>query len=313
MAHKVVVALLSDKQEFQLMQAAEAREAAARAGLEVDVHFADNNAVLQIHQLFKYVHAPEAERPAAIICETVTGEGLERVARNATKAGISWVLINRSVPYLDQLRAEHRDLVISNVTADQAGIGQIHARQLKALLPRGGSVLYFQGPADTSAATERLAGIQAALAGSGIELKVLNGDWTEESAGKALSTWLRLKTSEGFTASAIVGQNDSMALGARKALRLLRPEWLSLPFIGNDGLPEGGRKAVDTGELTATVITPIPAAAAVSLVARALAGERTPGELRLSARSYPPEQELAKKAALPGAGVTGQDQARRIR
>ena len=73
MAHKVVVALLSDKQEFQLMQAAEAREAAARAGLEVDVHFADNNAVLQIHQLFKYVHAPEAERPAAIICETVTG------------------------------------------------------------------------------------------------------------------------------------------------------------------------------------------------------------------------------------------------
>ena len=60
--------------------------------------FADNNAVQQIHQLFRHVHAPEGERPAAIVVETVTGEGLERVARNAVAAGIGWVLLNRQVP-----------------------------------------------------------------------------------------------------------------------------------------------------------------------------------------------------------------------
>jgi len=74
------------------MQAADAKLAAERAGLELEVLYADNNAILQIQQLFHHVHAPEAERPAAIIVETVVGEGLERVARNAARAGICWVL-----------------------------------------------------------------------------------------------------------------------------------------------------------------------------------------------------------------------------
>src|SRR5512141_1294884 len=109
----VVVALLSDQQEFQVMQAGDARAAAALAGLGVEVLFADNNAVQQIQQLYKHVHAPEPERPAAIVVETVTGEGVERVARNAVKAGIGWVLINRAGTYLEALRQERPDLPIA--------------------------------------------------------------------------------------------------------------------------------------------------------------------------------------------------------
>ena len=222
MGAKVVVGLLSDKQEFQVMQAAAAREAAASTGLEVEVLFADNNAVLQIHQLFRHVHAPDGERPAAIVVETVTGEGLERVARNAVRAGIGWVLVNRSVGYLEALREERKDLPIASVTVDQEEAGRIQGRQLRALAPKGGAVILLQGPPDTWAAIGRLRGAEAVVKDAGIELKVLNGDWTEESAEKALSAWLRLKTSEGLRPVAIAAQNDAMAVGARRAVPAVR-------------------------------------------------------------------------------------------
>lgn len=295
-SRRVVVGLLSDQQEFQLMQAADARAAAARTGLEAEVLFADNNAVLQIQQLFRFVHAPEAERPAAIVVETVTGEGLERVARNAVKAGIGWVLLNRAVTYLEALRREAPALALANVTLDQDEIGRIQGRQLRVLLPKGGAVLYLQGPADTSAARGRLQGAQEALKGTAIELRVLNGDWTEESGEKAVATWLRLKTSEGFRPGVVCSQNDAMAMGARRAIRAHRREWSQLAVTGCDGLPEGGQKLVRTGELTATVVTPTTAGPAVSLVARVLEGERPPAELLLSAHSLPSESELARRA-----------------
>jgi len=59
---------------------------------------AEGNAVVQIHQLSACVHAPGERRPAAIVVETVVGEGLERVARNAVKAGIGWAPSTRGRP-----------------------------------------------------------------------------------------------------------------------------------------------------------------------------------------------------------------------
>jgi hypothetical protein len=93
MKRQVVVSLLTSKQDFQLMQAEAACEAAGSAGLGVEVIFAENDAVTQIQQLFKLVAAPEAECPLAIVVETVAGESFERVARNAVRAGIGWALM----------------------------------------------------------------------------------------------------------------------------------------------------------------------------------------------------------------------------
>lgn len=289
---RVVASFLSEDQEFQVMQAADAKLAAVRAGLDLEVLYAENNAVLQIQQLYRYVHAPEGERPAVIIVETVVGEGLERVARNAARAGIGWVLLNRTVGYLESLRQEWPRLPISTVGTDQLEVGRIQGRQVRALLPKGGSMLYLQGPADTSAAQERQAGMQEAIAGMKLEIKALYAEWTEESAEKAVVAWLRLKTSESFHPGLVSAQNDAMALGARKALLAQRQEWSRLPFTGCDGLPEGGQRLVDTRLLAATVVVPSNAGPAVELVARFLNGEPAPPQLVLKPRSYPPEARL---------------------
>jgi ABC-type sugar transport system substrate-binding protein len=305
-AKRIVLSLLTEAQEFQLLQAAAGREAAARAGFELEVLFADNNAVLQIHQLFAHIHAPEDRRPAAIIVETVSGDGLDRVARNAVNANIGWVLINRGVAHIEKLRAEKHDVPIATVSVDNLEAGRIQGRQLRALLPGGGRALYLQGPAAAATAADRLQGAQEVTVPAGIELRILNGDWTEESAEKAVAGWLRLKTSEGFRPGVVCCQNDSMAVGARRALRRLRREWDDLLFTGCDGLPDGGQKLVRSGELAATIVTPPPAGEAVAIVARALGGTPAPAELRLAPRSFPSEQtlsehvrSLAKAAAQP--------------
>ena len=289
---RVVVALLNADQEFQQAQAKDAREAAARLSLDVEVAFAEGHAVVQIQQLFKHVHAPEGERPAAIVVEAVTAEGLERVARNAVKEGIGWILVNARVAYVDELREKYPALPIAMLGTDHVEVGRMQARQCRALLPGGGNVLCIQGPADSSVTQGRFAGLTEAL-GPGFDVRGLNGDWTEASGAKAIAGWLRLKTAEAFRPDIVVCQNDSMAAGARKALRGQRPDWGSLPFLGVDGVPEGGLKMVADGVLAATVVTPSNTGPALEIVSRWLRRkELPPPEVRLPPRSHPPEAQI---------------------
>jgi ribose transport system substrate-binding protein len=289
MVAKVALGLLTDKQDFQLVEAAAAREAAEQAGLAIEIAFAGNNAVVQIQQLFRWIHAPESERPLAIVVKSVTGEGLVRVARNAVEAGIGWILLGSGVAYIEALRRQRPDLPIGTVAVDHEEIGRIQGRQLGKVVPRGGSVLYVQGPSDTSAARLRLHAVQQAAEQGGFELKVLEGHWTEQSAERAVSAWLRLSTSESLNPAAIAAQNDAMVLGARSALRKIRPEWARLPLFGCDGLPAGGQALVARGELAGTIIAPPAAGVAVTLVARMRAGERPALDQTLTPRAHPSE------------------------
>jgi ribose transport system substrate-binding protein len=290
MNRKVVVSLITEDQEFQRMQGGDASRAAANLGIDVEVMFAENNAVLQIQQLFRFVHVPEPERPLAIVTETVVGEGLERVARNAVKAGIAWVLVNRRVPYLDDLRRERPDLATFMVSTDQQQIGRIQARQFQSLLPKGGSLLYVQGPPDTSVAQERLRGAQEGLRGSDIQMKIINGDWTEQSAEKAATSWLMLQSTEGFQLEVVASQNDSMAVGARRAIHTVRGGVSGVRFAGCDGLVDGGRRLVDDGTLAATIVTPSNTGPAIEhLAAWVRTGKVPPREVLLEPHSYPDE------------------------
>jgi ABC-type sugar transport system substrate-binding protein len=129
MSARIVVALLDERQDYSQLQAAESRAMAAKAGVSIDVVYAENNALVQIQQLYSRIHAPEGERPEAIVVQSVTGEGLERVARNAARSEIGWILLNRRVDYVDELRAAHPNLPIARVSLDQVEVGRIQGRQ----------------------------------------------------------------------------------------------------------------------------------------------------------------------------------------
>src|SRR4030095_5591240 len=116
MDERVVVSLTSSEQEYQALQGEDALAAGRRLAANVEVLYAEDNAVVQIHQLFRFVHAPEPERPLALVLHTRAPDGLERVARNAARAGIGWLLLNRTAPYLEALRREAPPLDARPVT-----------------------------------------------------------------------------------------------------------------------------------------------------------------------------------------------------
>jgi ABC-type sugar transport system substrate-binding protein len=303
MAAELVVSLHGQDNEFQLLQAADAELAAKRARLGVQVVFAENNAMLQLQQLLRLVGAPPGERPKAIVVEPVTGDGasLEKVARKAVACGIGWVLLNSTADYVEELRSQRPELAVLTVGSDQVEIGRIQGRQCRILLPRGGRLLYIEGPRTASAARERLQGLGQALAESGIGMISLDGYWTEESAAQAVRGWLRLKSSQEARVDLVGAQDDSMARGARLALDELPPaeraRWQGTPLLGIDGVPDVGQKLVDTGVLTATVVMPSNSGPAVDAVARWLAtGTRPPAHVSLAAHSYPDEAELKRRS-----------------
>ena len=296
MAARVVVSLLSSAQEFQLLQAADARAAGQRTGLDVELVFCENNAIQQIQQLYSFIHAPEDRRPAALVVEAVTSEGMERLARNALKAGIAWVGQQWKTEYLASLRAQYPKVPVVSVAADEDEIGTIQARQVRALLPQGGGLLVVQGPSESTTAAHRHEGLVSGLRSSGIDIRTaLRGDWSARSAESAVTSWLRLKSTEGLRIDAVVSQNDAMASGARAAIRASRSDWSALPFTGCDGLPEGGRRMVASGELAATLIKPTTTGPAVELIARTLRGQAPPSEVVLHAESHPPLETLVRR------------------
>lgn len=294
---RALVSLLTDQQEYQRLQAADATATAALQDLDVDVVFADNNGVVQIQQLFRAIHAAAGERPAAIIVETVTGEGLERVARAAVKAGVGWILLNRRVPYLAAL-AQGSRVPVSSVGTDQNEVGRIQGRQFRALLPKGGNVLYIQGPPDTSVAQERLEGMRSAIGGAHIGVTLGSGLWTEDSGAQAVTSFLRLKTWQTTPPDIVGCQNDSMAVGALRALQGAgESRFAHVPVTGCDGLQDGGKRLVDVKQLAATVITRSNTGPALELLASHLkTGRPMPLDVLLPPASYPDEARLGAAA-----------------
>src|SRR5882724_6932813 len=212
---RFLLSLTNDDNDYQIEQASSARGAALKLGVEVEIVNARNDGILQSQQLLNRIQSSTNPRPDAILFEPAGSTALPQVARAATAAGIGWVVLNRDVDYIGDLRRQFHVPVFA-ITSDHEEIGRIQGRQLSALVPAGGLVLYIQGPSESSAAKQRLFGaLEAKLETA--QLRVLKAQWTEASALKAVSSWLRLSTSRDNQIAAVCAQDDSMAMGARKA------------------------------------------------------------------------------------------------
>src|SRR5258708_14036278 len=139
-------------------QAAAEEDAATRLGMELQVLFAESDSILQSQQLLKIIQSNSDSHPDGIIFEPVGGTAMPQVARAAAAAGIGWVVLNREVDYVGELRRNYR-LPVFAMSSDHEEIGRIQGRQLTALLPAGGSVLLIQGPARSLAAKHRHTGM----------------------------------------------------------------------------------------------------------------------------------------------------------
>src|SRR6266849_2998163 len=293
---RFLVSLTTDDNDYQIEQAKSAEQMARKLGVDVQIVYADNDAITQSTQILKAIQAEENQRPDGVVFEPVGGTALPQVARAAASAGIGWAVLNRDASYIPELRGSS-SAPIFGVSSDHLEIGRIQGRQFAALLPHGGSIFYIQGPAENSAAKERTIGMQETKP-SNIHCTLLRGQWTEESAQRAVRSWLKLSTSQKAVIDLIGAQDDAMALGARKAFEELaneseRERWLKLPFTGCDGLPKTGQACVRTGLLAATVFVPPNAGQAIEMLFQAIRNDKKAPERALTVPvSIPSLQEL---------------------
>jgi ABC-type sugar transport system substrate-binding protein len=285
-----VVSLITQNSDYQREQADAAQQAARRLNVSLQVFYADNDAIKQSQQLFEVIQNPSSG-VTALILEPAGSTAFPRVARAAVMAGLGWVVMNRDDASIAELGRQSKHPIFA-VTADQEETGRILGRQIGVLLPGGGTVLCLQGPSSNPVSEQRLVAMNKTKP-SNITLKLLRSPhWTEAGGFQAVSSWLSLSTSHNADIAGVIGQSDLIALGAHRAFKELtaeraRDRWLSLPFLGVNGL-EVGQTAVRNGVLASTVVVPPSTVPAIELLASAYRdGVRPPGRTLVPPTSFP--------------------------
>jgi ribose transport system substrate-binding protein len=279
-------------------QTSAAQATADRLGVALEIVSAEMDAVGQGHVLVSMVQS-RTSRPDGIIVEPVTAAGLPRAAEAAAAAGIAWVVSNAHVDYIGALRRSSK-APIFQISQDHMEVGKIQGRQMGAILPAGGSVLYLRGPSMSWWASKRTEGMESTKP-KNVEvrsLKVLES--TADGAMKTVSGWMSLTRQRPEGTQLIVSQNADFIAGARKAFETStsgpeRTKWMAVPCAGV-GVVERSKPLVDQGSLCAAVVTSLTMDRAVELLARAMMdGSQPPEHTFVEAYSYPSIEALAKK------------------
>jgi ABC-type sugar transport system substrate-binding protein len=299
----VTLFLLNQKNDYQAEIQRGAARAAERQGLALEVHGADSRPDRQREQILSVVRNPARGGTLALLVHPVFDGVHDDLAREAARAGLGWVLLNREAEYVGDLRRAYPRLPIFTVGPDQAEIGRAQGRIIRALLPDGGKVLSITGPEGAASARLRRAGMEEVLQGSRVQIVRIPGDYTSGSGEQAVREWER--RAEGshavfrsFMPDVVVAQNDAMGEGARRALadvaqRRRWPKLAQAPVVGCDGTAELGQRLVLERTMTATVIVPGTAAMAIDIIGEHEQKGRAPEDrVVLPVSVFPPVESL---------------------
>ena len=158
---------------------------------------------------------------------------------------------DKGIPVIIFERKTNSQKFTAFMSADNYEMGRVMGEYIATKLQGKGNVMEIMGLKGSSPAIERHKGFTDALDDyPGIHLvATLQGDWTEESAVKAVNDYQGDLAHIDF----VFGQNDRMAMGARKVL-----DSPSIKYCGIDGLPgkDGGIRLVRDSILDATYIYP---------------------------------------------------------
>lgn len=191
-------------------------------------------------------------------------------------------VFDKGIPVIVVDRKTNSEKYTSFIGADNFEMGRLMGEYIATQLKGKGRVLEIMGLKDSSPAIERHNGFAKAISNyPDITLVAsLQGDWTEESAVKAIKAYKGNLSNIDF----VFGQNDRMAVGARKALSAL-PTPHSTKYCGIDGLPgEGnGLACVRDSILEASYIYPTHGDEVLQLAMNILEGKPYDKDNRLMA------------------------------
>ena len=189
---------------------------------------------------------------------------------------------DKGIPVIVFERKTNSQKYTAFISADNYEMGRQMGEYIASQLQGRGRVMEVMGLKGSSPAIERHNGFADALKNyPDISLvATLQGDWTEESAVKAVCSY----KGDLSTIDYVFGQNDRMAMGARRALSEMPGLHGRLPeFCGIDGLPgeDGGIRLVRDSVLDASYIYPTHGDRLLQLAVDILDGKPYNKETRL--------------------------------
>jgi inositol transport system substrate-binding protein len=210
---------------------------AAELGVEVTVYDGGQDAAKQASQ----VETAITQGISGIVIEPASVDGLVPAIEAATKAGIPVVVVNQAI---SKPEAASSFVGVSNV---DGGIMEMKAA-MEAIGGKG-NVAFLYGPMGSDAQIGRTEGYNQVLKDYP-DVKVAfegSGNWKTDEALKLVENWLQA----GVELSAIIANNDGMAMGALKAVEDAQLQDKVLIY-GLDATPDA-LAAVKDGRLAATV------------------------------------------------------------
>jgi simple sugar transport system substrate-binding protein len=185
-------------------------EAAARG---IDLKFSD--AQQKQENQIKAIRAFIAQKVDAIILAPVVETGWEPVLKEAQRAGIPVVLVDRGVTVSDDA------LFATLIASDFVEEGRMAARWLAEKTGGRGNVVELQGTTGSAPAIDRKRGFENELARHP-ELKIVrsqSGDFTRAKGKETMEAFLKAAKGEGTRIDAVYAHNDDMAIGAIQAIK----------------------------------------------------------------------------------------------
>lgn len=185
-------------------------------------------------------------------------------------------VMERGIPVVLLSRRINSERYTTFIRADNREIGRQAARYLAQRLGGKGRILMLQHIPTTTPAIDRTEGFQEGLQDyPGLSIAAIRrADSLRDKAIQAVEEAL----AQGLAFDAIYAQSDSMAAGARVALKQAGRDPRQIPIVGIDYISEA-REAIRTGEQAASFVYPVFAREGAETALAILAGKRIPKEI----------------------------------
>ncbi|MQT12224.1 sugar ABC transporter substrate-binding protein [Segnochrobactrum spirostomi] len=216
--------------------------AGSKSGLDVQFEDAQNDVGKQLNQIQNFV----AQKVDAIIVNPVDTDATPKMTQLAVAAGIPLVYVNR-MPADKELPAK-----VAFVGSDERDSGTLEMKQVCKLMGGKGEIVVLMGELSNQAARQRTQDVEDVIKSpecAGIKiLDKQSGNWDRTQGTDLVTNWL----SAGLKPSAIVSNNDEMAIGAIQALKQAGVPKGSIIVAGVDATQDG-LAAMKAGDLQVTV------------------------------------------------------------
>jgi len=259
------------------------KKEAARRGAELKFSDAQQKQENQIKAIKAFV----AQKVDVIVLAPVVGTGWEPALREAKKANIPVVLVDRGVKVSDE------SLYTTLIASDFVEEGRMAAEWLAKKTGGQCGIVELQGTVGAAPAIDRKTGFAEALARyPGMKIiKSQSGDFTRAKGKEVMEAFIK---SEGNKIQAVYAHNDDMALGAIQAMEEagMKPG-KNVIVVSIDGV-RGAFEAMTAGTLNASVeCNPLFGPILFDTIEKILAGQSVPKKI-INADKLFDQSEAAK-------------------